>query len=189
MVGKYSNSNTKRTHGYLLNTYWRRTPESSFTTFFPLFFHSRDLVADTTMSGAIPLYFYRRDKTKTDIATPISWVRKYKEGGSRGFVLPVFWNTSKGSRSWGLFPLMARMENKEKQSTFEYYLLYFSKTSPDSKMKMLLPLYFSKESSTVSTNVLFPLYIHYHNKETNTGSRILFPSIGGSAESQATPQK
>jgi len=175
LTGFFKSRSGTSSRWYILNMYRRKTPDSEFTTFFPLYFSKTDKSEHTKLSTLVPFYFSRKDPYKKDVITPLFWVRKYRSGGSRGFVLPVYWNTSQNRNTWGIFPLAGHYENKDTMSVLNYFLIYMSQKSPEVSTKVLFPLLFSRHSSKSDSMLVVPIYWHYTSKETQISSRVVFP--------------
>lgn len=166
---------------YLGPFYLRREAQRRSEALWPLFYHTRDPVADVSTTLVLPLV-YRRSTPESSLTavTPLFWhYANLTQSVAFGFPLVLDLHTRFHSRTTAvgpLLPLLVRHRDYAENTTSWYFpplLTYVKRHADGHHDAVFFPLLWHFGGQERSSTVFLPLFYHWRRPERET--TVLFP--------------
>ncbi len=166
--------------GYVGLIYFRHDDDGYTAAFFPLFYQSRDRLANHFTSLLIPLYVHSTSPEGSLTAvTPLVW-RSTSVESATTLALPLYFDhdTFHESRTTGVLPFYIRHHSNAESSTTHVVLplLLYVRKAPEGHDVVVFPIVWSlvsKGEVASRTTVVAPIFWDFIRGESRT--QVLFP--------------
>jgi hypothetical protein len=171
-----------RSWWYALNLFHRDTVQSTFTTFFPLWFSHFNKGTETSTRVIPPLLHFSRSRPDRALSGWLLLFWRHRDiDSSTTLGLPILYDIYNyhQNRLTLIAPVFFRYWRASDDTAYNFAPLFYRRSSPDSSTTVAFPLYWDFKGQVDGqerrTQVLFPLYIGV-TRPTYT-ARFIFPSI------------
>ena len=157
---------------------WRDSAQSTFSSFFPLWFYHRSKATDTRTLVVPPLLHYSRTSPDRSLS---SWFlllwhkRNVTSSSTYGLPLVYDFHSYHQSRFTMVLPLFFRYRNETTDTATTIAPLYFRYSSPTDSTTIAFPLLWRFWSPERSTTVVFPFYVGV--RRPTFSASYVFPNV------------